>query len=375
MKQIRLFVVVPFLLAAAQAVENQAFWGIFAETTVSRNAGMPDMSAQLKGMDPAMLQHLPANVRAMMAGGPQRRLTMRLWSPGIAPEDATATVVPPAGLKQGERLELALYRPKPSEGTAGAEGAAGGEVMPARFTIKRYWGSSATVKEGQPEVVTIETIPAEDRARIREEMRRAQSGEGGSYFYKPNWTTGYWPTSKQPGQIDPAAALTGTFTLATSYTGGIALDVPRTVDFLAGIELESPDLSHFPDLARALAFRWKPIANLLGSHARIIGMVGKDTLILWSSSEVREEFSADHDFMQMAEVREQVGQRKMMAGDRTEVTVPAGIFKDCDYVSMQMVGYGTGTARDEGQPLPRLQTKTSLSAMLGGKKAARMGRD
>jgi len=32
-----------------------------------------------------------------------------------------------------------------------------------------------------------------------------------------------------------------------------------------------------------------------------------------------------------------------------------------------MIGYGPGTALDQAQPLPRVQTKTTLTAMLGGK--------
>ena len=49
------------------------------------------------------------------------------------------------------------------------------------------------------------------------------------------------------------------------------------------------------------------------------------------------------------------------------VPLPAGIFKDCDAVNFMMIGYGTGTALTEGQPLPRVQTKTTISIMLGGK--------
>jgi hypothetical protein len=63
----------------------------------------------------------------------------------------------------------------------------------------------------------------------------------------------------------------------------------------------------------------------------------------------------------------------MMKGDATAATIPAGIFKQADMVMLQMNGYGPGSALGEGQPLPRIQTKTSLMAMLGGKHMAEMG--
>ena len=34
--------------------------------------------------------------------------------------------------------------------------------------------------------------------------------------------------------------------------------------------------------------------------------------------------------------------------------------------SMTMVGYGPGTALEKGQPLPRVQSKTTLMVNLGG---------
>ena len=77
----------------------------------------------------------------------------------------------------------------------------------------------------------------------------------------------------------------------------------------------------------------------------------------------------------MAEVRDLVKKEIVMAGDRVDVTVPAAIFKDCDMVMFQMIGYGPGAATDSGQPLPRVQTKTTLSIMLGGKKMPRPGRE
>jgi len=47
-----------------------------------------------------------------------------------------------------------------------------------------------------------------------------------SYFYKPDWTTGYWRPNGQPGRIAPTASLVGHYALTTSYTGNVEIDAP-----------------------------------------------------------------------------------------------------------------------------------------------------
>lgn len=357
------------MAGAAGAVENQAFWGVFAETKSQKMAGMPDMSAELEGMDAEMLSQMPGMADMLAMFRPQRVLKIRLWSPGIAPEGATAWLAPPAGLKQGARLDLELYRPKPGQSTSGGDGTSSNEWDPAEipeFAVKRYWGSSETVKPGQPEVMTWGKLSPEESRQMKEQAEKAQREAAGTYFYKPDWTTAYWPTKKQPGKIADDASLQGNWALTSSYTGSIDIDVPSTVSFLKAIEMSSPDLAEAPDLGAFIRFQWEAIPNLLGSHATIVGMQGQKTLIQWTSSEVKGFFDTTDEFMQMADVKQMVERKVFMPGTQTSVTVPAGIFEGCDFVSFTMVGYGTGTALAEGQPLPRVQTKTSLSIMLGG---------
>lgn len=376
MKWVRVGLVLAALSASAGAVENQAFWGMFAETSVQKNVGMPDMSEMFKDMDPETLKSLPPEVQAMMKGGPKRTFNIRVWSPNLAPEGATAVVLPPTGLNQGERLELQLYRPKPAQGTVED----GDEVElpegwdPAKFTIYKYWGSSPTVKEGQPEVITWESIGADMKKEYADQARaQAMTEEGGEYFYKPNWTTAYWPTDKQPGLIEGEASVVGGFQVQTSYTGNETLEVPANVDFLAPINFTAPDLSAFPDLKQALHFQWEEIPNVIGYICRIHGMKGKEVFIQWSSSAIKRDGAPEYDYLQMADVRNMVQTGEMMAGDTTEFYVPAGIFDGCDMVFMTMTGYGPGAAKDEGQPIPRLQTRTVWSGSLGGKMMMQMG--
>lgn len=392
------------LCAGAYAVGDQAYLGIFAETSLTKmpgmpampdfemppgsgEEGMPDMSqlgdlGNLPGMpDLSKLGGKPdaggmPDMMAMMSfGKPQRQLNVRLWSPTIAAPDAFAFIVPPAGLKQGKKLDLELYRPKPETTSTGPDTDAPDTeaIKPMNFTIKIYWGSSEKVRAGQPRIIKVGDMPAEQKARMEQEMRKASKGDGSQYFYKPGWTTAYWPTKKQPGKIANDASLLGNFALTTNYTGNIAIDVPNTVDFMAPIEMSSPDLEKPVSMDSFIPFKWAAISNALGLHAQITGMQGEDTLILWFSAEKEPEMAVDWDYLEMAKVKEYVKAGVMMTGTQTAMTVPEAIFKDCDMTMFRMIGYGTGTALAAGQPIPRVQTKTTLSITpLGGKMAKDM---
>ncbi len=326
-------------------------------------------------------------MKAMM-GAPSRSLTVRLWSPSIAPDSATAVLMPPSGLGQGDKLNLDLYRPKPAEGSGGGQSGPGSSSHGnTNVTIKVYWGSSDTVKAGQPKVFDFSTMTMEQKMEMGKHMRPPSmgmgmrpgmgggpggAGAGGDYFYKDGWTTGYWPTPEEPGDIGDNAALPGTYNLNTSFAGNVTIDAPSNVDFLAPIEMTSPIFPQSPTWITRCHSSGPAIPNAIGEFATMFGSY-KDgdnlTLIMWSSSEVYvEQMMADMGFLQMSEVKDNVDKTVFMPGSATSATVPAGIFKDCDFMMFNMVGYGPGTAKDDGTPVPRIQTKTTLNIMFPGKK-------
>ncbi len=348
--------------AGAYAADDKAFLAILAETKVSRVAGLPMMKMpKIPGLK------LPASAMGMMSGEPTRTLNVRLWSPSLAPDDAFAFLAPPSGLKQGDKLNLDLFRPQPAATATTVTASANDPETDPEFTIKLYWGSSEAVKPDQPKVIHWGGLTPEQKEAVKARSREARRA-GQSYFFKPNWTTGYWPTTKEPGQIDADASLVGNFALTSNYTGNVAIEAPKEVDFLSPLEMTAPSLEDKIDFSAPIAFQWNAVPNLLGQNATIFGMEGKSTMIIWTSSEVpREGAMADTGYLQMSEVRDLVNQTVFMAGDRTNVTVPAGIFKDADFSMFTMAGYGPGVALGNVQPLPRIQTKTTLTIMLGGK--------
>jgi hypothetical protein len=369
----RIPIVVALLLAGGSLrAADQAYFRILAETKVMRVAGMQPMPALPQGVDLSKLPGVDASKIAaalgMASGAPQRSLEIRLWSPGVAPPDAFAYVTPPPGLKQGSKLDLEVYRPKPEQVAGGTFNP---EAVP-EFAVKIYWGSSESVRPGQPKVIRWGALTAEQKALMRRQASRAASA---SYLYKPDWATAYWPTERQPGTIAKEASLVGKYDLTTNYTGNVSIEAPGDVEFLAPIQMTNPDLARPAPLGEAMRFEWGQIPNALGLHAMIVGMEGKNTLVIWNSSEVYtdEVMGMDWGYLEMAKVAELVNATVMMRGDRTSVTVPAGIFSNCEAPFFMMVGYGPGAALAKGQPLPRIQTKTTLNVMLGGKAMQGMG--
>ncbi len=345
-------------ISSSQDSENQAFLAILAETSLTKMAGMPAIE-----LPPGV--ELPEGI--VMPGQASRSLNVRLWSPGLAPENAYARLAPPAGLKKGQRLDLEIYRPKPDQAEPDTDSP--DEFDPAKmpkFTIKYYWGSSASVQPNQPKVVTWGGLSPEEQVAMRKRAKEMRQNAA-EYFYKPNWTTAYWPTKKQPGAIDMSASLVGSYSLETNYTGSVTIEAPSNVDFLPAIQLSSPDLSKEVARDGSIDLRWAALPTCLGQSATIVGMEDKETMIVWSSSEVyRADSSGDMGFLQMAEVRQKVADKVFMPPTQTQALVPAGIFAKCNFASLTMAAYGPGAALDKAQPKPRIQTRSILSVMLGG---------
>ncbi|HLK16747.1 MAG TPA: hypothetical protein VKT78_18210 [Fimbriimonadaceae bacterium] len=358
--------------AGARTADDTSYLGIFAETTLMRIAGvkpkpMPKLPPGIK---------LPESVRAMMSMEPTRKLTIRLFTPSIAPDNATATVQPPPGLKLGDKLDLDLFRPQPptppKEGDTSKPTTGGDKLQD--FTIKIYWGSSDTVQPGQPKVISLSSLGIEQKMEMMARMRQMSPSSPTSYYYKENWTTGYWPSKNQPGEIQKDASLTGTFNLTTSYAGNVSIDAPEGVDFMPAFELSSPDLGTRPSMDGALPFQWAAMPTAIGIYASAVGMEGQNTIIIWTSSDsFSEQSMGNSGFLSGTEVRARVASHHFMPGDATSFTIPAGIFKDAGFAMISMVGYGPGNARDGVNPLPRIQTKTSLQVMMGTPKSPPRG--
>ncbi len=363
MKRVGLFLICVSACAVASQTGENANLGIFVETRLMRIPGMKPF--KMPKLPPGIT--LPAAARQFMPGSPTRSLKVKLWAPVTAPDDATATLAVPSGLQLGDKLNLSIYKPAPPS----SSGAGGGTSSPSNnpsqppdFTIKIYWGSSATVRDGQPKVFSLANLTSEGRSVMMSRMSQMRMG-GASMTYRDHGTTAFWPGTGDSGEIKDEATMPGTYTVNSSFAGSSTVEAPSGVDFLAPIEITSPNLDQKVALDGPLAFQWNQIPNCLGQYATAFGMQDKNTLILWSSSEnFGDRISGDMGYLQMADVKSLVDQNTFLKGDATSVTIPAGIFKDCSVALYNMFGYGPGAANDGSSPVARIQTKTDLTVLL-----------
>jgi hypothetical protein len=331
------------LLAAATVVAQE---GLKPQLTVT----MQTSKIAIPGLDKLPPEALKA-LGGLSTG--QRTLSVSLISPGAPPASPTADLDIPAGLKLGSTLNLEI--PK-GNGQPGPGGVPPGSAIES-FEFTRYWGCSATVKPGQPKIVKGSEITAASQARAIEEARKA--GLKG-----PETTFAMWPNSKvrRPEQlkIDPAATAPGRYELKTNYTGGVSFDLPANVNFLEAIQATVDG----KDLGKPVQLSWKPVPNALGYLAMAFGIKGKNSQVMWVSSEADGGF--DHAFNTSGEIEALVKEGVYMPTTKTDCTIPAGIFQGCQGVSVQIVAYGPSFIQSASRPAVRVLTESRSIHTLGG---------
>lgn len=349
------------LALCALAAEDDAFLAITIDTSFTKMVGMPEIEMPDLGDLPEGFE-LPPEALAMFGGGaPTHQMEVKLWSPGDAPAGAEATLTPPAGFQGGAALPLEIQRSgerkerrDPSEREPFNP-----DDMPD-MTIKQYWGSSRTVRDGQPRIIRLRDevdLDNFDWDAVDDHLAAIEAAQDRAD--EKGWTSATWPNerAKHP-QLTLQDLLPGVWNLATSYTGNATLQVPTNVNILGHFELagltEEPDWSQFLDLT------WKPIPGLLGSQATMVGSEDENTMVIWSSVETTDYDEPPWDYLSAAAVRAAIQQKLIVPPDTTTLYVPAGIFADSQHTSLMMTGWGQGAANDEGDTKVRLQLKTEL---------------
>lgn len=356
---------VSYGICCANSETGQTQLTVFAETTSMRMAGMPDISGLSKQLSDMAIPGTEANP---MLSGPRKKMRVRLWSPSIAPKDAVAELFIPAGLKLGEKLALEIYRPKDGDMPDSTKDSGDDYTSEklSKCTIKYYWGSGEKVKEGQPMILKWDDIPENQKMEIMKQADMVVSKKQSPLFYRPNWSTGYWPTEKGKSGVGKDAKMQGTYRLSTNYAGNTSVSVPENVNFLEAFVLTSPGLQQIPSFDKVINFKWNPIQNLVGSQAMIIGITGEDEITIWSSSEIQTMEVVFSEYPETDEVKRMVDEKIFMPPSQTEVTVPEKIFTGCNSVFMMMNGYGNGVLTNDGSIISKVRAKTNLMVMLKG---------
>lgn len=343
----KIIIIFLLLCAVTQAQEERLLFT--AETVMFQVAGMPDMQETKKQLDSIAI---PSAVSSPIFQNAKKKFKIRFWSPVEISKDSTATIYPPTDLKLGEKIHLTLV--KPGEGN-NSESAEAIEEELSNLKINYFWGAEGA----QGDFYDWDNIPDMQKSVI---IRQIYS-ENSSLFYKSDYSCAYWPKSDTQ-RIAKQAKLAGVYRLENNYTTNIEVDIPENITFLEPFNFSSPDLSKTPSFEKPIIFRWKPIPNIMGFYAMILGTNKDGSITVWSSSESAVADTIAEEYPDYETIRKMVTDKIFMPAEKTEMKVPAKIFSKCESVFMIINGYGNEYLFDDNNTQTQVKTKTSMLIML-----------
>ena len=323
-------------------------------------AGAQDARATFSINTTKMIMPMPPGVPAGLLGGitaPHRQVTMLVDSPGAAPDNATATLDLPSGLKLGNTVDLSIMRPKPTPG---------GTPANAQVNVVLYWGCGDMVQAGQPTRVNLND-------QLRTLLQRVSPGAGGVGSTTLAMYPGGMQTGRRPGGsgiLAGDASAVGAYALHTSYTGNVDFTVAPEQDFLAPVDVTAPTGDGTPDLTRSITVSWKQVPHALGYRVMAVSMKkaegGVREMVVWTAGTISPFAGNQGDYTDAAQaVRDGV----LLAPDDTTCTIPANILAGGQMATLMVEA--VGPVRSIGGQ-PKLHVSTSsmttvmLSALFGG---------
>jgi hypothetical protein len=122
-----------------------------------------------------------------------------------------------------------------------------------------------------------------------------------------------------------------------NYVPDIKFAIDSGHDFMAPVEFTSKKGSP----AESFFFQWNSIPTATGYFATAMGHDGKTgTMIIWTSSDVRETGGSLMNFLPNDDVRRLIREKVVMPPSVTQCVVPKGIFKDAQGAMIQFIAYG-----------------------------------
>ncbi|MCW5577925.1 MAG: hypothetical protein KIS89_04725 [Dokdonella sp.] len=260
----------------------------------------------------------------------------------------------------GRRVDIALYTRDNSAGTsalqqvpAGADlGAAplhlitppresvqaGGDTVELperpRGRILFYWGCSADIKAGQPRILDMSKLSAQDYAGFMQGRHVADRGARAEAGHA------IWPNERENSHITRRASLVGEHTVSgDGVPAGLSFRIDERHDFMPSLKVDSAG-----DLAASIRVHWQPVdtarAYLLTAMSG--GMDGNNApeMVIWSSSEPPESGFGLLDYISNANIDKWLKERVLLAPSQTECAIPKGIFANSQGAMLQAIAYG-----------------------------------
>ncbi|HAY26665.1 MAG TPA: hypothetical protein PK440_00410 [Candidatus Accumulibacter phosphatis] len=224
-----------------------------------------------------------------------RMMDLRLTSPVDIVGAQTAEHLVPEAMRIGPVLPLRGERRGKGEGSPADE--QGGKLL-------LYWGCSASVPAGQPEVLDLRAIGGRVSPEVAAMARHSRHGKGGvdgGESLPPR--TLWWPQGDAAGGSVPAdASAVGEHLVRASFMPQeIRYALDQQMDFLEPMNLRAGGGS----LNAAIPLQWAALARARGYNLNAVGAANEREVIIWMASR---------------------NPAPMLPASQNTCTIPAGIF-------------------------------------------------
>lgn len=315
---------------SAEKTPVTRYW-MSVSTEKSGFPGMPSGSMGGGGMSGTGIPGI-GSMFGGSGGSSGKRLQLQVNSPKSPPAGPQATHDIPPGQNMGQTLPLLT----PDQGRAARSepGERPEKMEKPKMRMLVYWGCSETVKPGQPFVLDTEKAnPAEFARAFQGRTVSVQNAPSP----RPGWAYADWPNNVDGKQVPQNSSLVGSHFVHGNYLPDIRFSIDDGHDFMAPVEFTLTKGTP----ADSFNFQWNSIPTATGYFATAMGHDHKTgTMIIWSSSEVREAGGSLMSFLSDEDVRKLVKERVVMPPSTTQCTIPRGIFKDAEGAVIQFIAYG-----------------------------------
>lgn len=260
----------------------------------------------------------------------------------------------------GRRVDIALYtRNKPAGTSALQELPAGADlgaaplhlVTPPREAAQRgddvasyperprgrilfYWGCSESVKPGQPRILDMGKLSAQDYGSFMQGRSVVDRGARAEAGYA------IWPNERENSQIPRRATLVGEHSVSgDGVPPGLEFRIDAQHDFMPSLQVDASG-----DLNDSIRVRWQPLAQARAYLLTAMsgGMDGNDApeMVIWSSSEPPEPGFGLLTYISNANIDRWLKDRVLLPANQGECAVPKGIFAKGEGAMLQAIAYG-----------------------------------
>lgn len=250
----------------------------------------------------------------MLTGGGSRinhLMDLRLTASADLPADYQAAHTVPEGMRIGPQLPLTGERRGGSSGGNTTDGEPDGRVL-------IYWGCSATVAKGQPEVIDFRAlsgkVPPEIMAMARQSRSRGK-GEARDLSLPPRAIG--WPQgdSSFRGIPDNASAVGEHRVKANFMTEDIHFALTPALDFLEPMNLKAGA----GDLKAAIPLSWDALSRARGYDLQAVAAGADKEVVIWLAARSKSP---------------------MLPAGQRECTIPEGIFAKGEMAMLNGVAHG-----------------------------------